>query len=779
MLHRGPTADYNGGPLHPRRKSIPFGKYELLERINIGGMAEILKARDSDQAGAPVIAVKRILPHLTEDQQFVTMFQDESRVLAQLHHDNIIETFEVGQVAHQPFIAIEYVFGQDARMLFHRSRRNEHTVPIPIACYIVAQVCAGLDYAHEQTDDGGALLGLVHRDVSLQNVLLSYDGAVKLTDFGIAMSAENVARTEAGIVKGKFGYMSPEQIRGEPLDRRSDVFATGICLYELLTSERLFSGDSDYAAVERVRNVDIEPPSRFNRQIPSALESIVMKALAKHPRDRYQSAGDMRQALLGFMQGAAYGCTAADLSSYLHDVFSEELKKQPTPDTLLSTVKDSHAEGTGLAAFDNLDPVSTVSSLHDPEPEPAPTPAPMSQAPHRGLAPSGGPSVPPLVPRRESIPPAHGMAPAAATAPTEPDIDWHPQELVPAEDALGAIEPLPDTMEPGDDDVTRQIEVSRTVPGGALSDSGVRDGNPSPFGAPSPVGAQSPAPGGVTPVAGAVTPVGGSIPPATGSQGPDTAPVAVSVAPATRTTMPSAPRAPYGAIVGIVAAIIAVIAGGLFLPRGAQPGVVHLTTKPADVRVTVNGEPVSTTRSPFVLADLEPDVDHQIEVAREGYTSWNTRLMLRSGQTLELPLVTLESAAQEEAVAAAGESAAEEPAASPAKRPSVRKARTKPRAAPKKKKKPSGGTASAKKPRKPKQAASTGGGGFGTLRLNSRPWSQVTVDGRRVGNTPQMNLRLSAGSHTIRLHNPDFGLKKTLKVKIRAGEVTTKIISLQ
>ena len=163
---------------------------------------------------------------------------------------------------------MEYVWGQDARMLFHRARRSEQPIPIRVACYIITQVCAALHHAHEAEDAHGKPLGLVHRDVSLQNVLLSYDGAVKLTDFGIAMSAENRARTEAGIVKGKFGYMSPEQIRGEPMDRRSDVFATGICLYELLTGERLFSGESDYAAVEKVRNVQVEPPSRLTARSP-------------------------------------------------------------------------------------------------------------------------------------------------------------------------------------------------------------------------------------------------------------------------------------------------------------------------------------------------------------------------------------------------------------------------------------------------------------------------------------------------------------------------------
>ena len=353
---KGCLAAYNLRPWH-LEGPIPFGKYELLERINIGGMAEILKARDQSAPGAPIVAVKRILPHLVDDRQFVAMFRDESRLLSQLEHENVIHTLEVGEVGETPFIALEYVFGQDARMVFHRGRRNEQPTAIPLACFIIAEVCAALHYAHECTDARGELLGLVHRDVSLQNILISYEGAVKLTDFGIAMSAENRARTEVGIVKGKFGYMSPEQIRGELMDRRSDVFATGICLYELLTGERLFSGDSDYAAVEKVRNVAVEPPSRKNRAIPSSLEVIVMKALAKHPRDRFPTAGDFRKALLDFMAESRAEGSQAELSAFMRTVFAEELAVQPTPERLRRDRERPArtAEPTGLAAFDNLD----------------------------------------------------------------------------------------------------------------------------------------------------------------------------------------------------------------------------------------------------------------------------------------------------------------------------------------------------------------------------------------------------------------------------------------
>ncbi|MDH5674687.1 MAG: protein kinase [Myxococcales bacterium] len=822
---------------------IPFGKYELLERINIGGMAEILKAQDTSRPGSGVLAVKRILPHLTEDRQFATMFTDESRVLAKLQHDNIIHTFEVGEVQHTPYIALEYIYGQDARMLFHRSRRSEQPVPIPVACYVIAQVCAGLHYAHDQRDDDGDLLGLVHRDVSLQNVLLSYDGEVKLTDFGIAMSAENVARTEAGVVKGKFGYMSPEQIKGEPLDRRSDIFATGICLYELLTGERLFSGDSDYAAVERVRNADVPPPSQLNRQIPSALEALVMKALAKSPRDRFQTAEDMRRALLDFMQESHNACSAVDLARYMREAFAEEIRKQPTAEALMSQATRAGDEGTGLAAFDNLDPVSTVTVVPDepidiadaveliapgrPPPQlqrglaSHPGAVPVSRAPTpRAVTPvqafgppvpatTAAPGVPRPVPRRDSVPPGFdpregtGSGPMMSGPPT-PQVPVDPHAVgnmmnsgVGMSDAYG----LPD---PGEDDVTRRIDVNQVI----NRDSAVRLGMPSAVGAPSPFG---------NPAASAVTP-SGPIAVAAPGTGPHTPPVGAMAPASAEASAPGAvaasvntetdPRRPapvmtapgptsYGLVVGVVVAIIAVIAAGLFLARGSQPGTVQLTTEPTDTSVLVDGKPLPMSSSPFVVSDLEPEVDHRIEVRREGYRSWASTLRVHAGQTLALPTVALTKEEAAPASVSVGAATAADPApsqvpaqpaiAAPEPEPAAEaepESEPEPAAAqpsPQKLTKSSSRKSSSRETRKGTAVSGStgGGGGFGVLRLNSRPWSQVTVDGRAVGNTPQMNLRLSAGAHTIRLHNPQFGLSKTLRLRVKGGQTITKIVDLQ
>lgn len=775
-------AAYNRGSTGTPETTIPFGKYELLERINIGGMAEILKARDTSRQDQGLIAVKRILPHLTDDRQFVTMFLDESRVLAKLQHENVIRTLEVGEVSGTPFIALEYVWGQDARMLFHRGRRNEQPTPIPLACYIINQVCSALHYAHERTDERGDLLGIVHRDVSLQNVLLSYDGAVKLTDFGIAMSAQNRARTEVGVVKGKFGYMSPEQIRGEPMDRRSDVFATGICLYELLTGERLFSGDSDYAAVEKVRSVSIEPPSRWNREIPSALEAIVMKALAKHPRDRFQTAAELRRALLAFTAESRNEGSAKELAAYMRMSFEEELRLAPTPEVLRRESKMRVGAPTGLAAFDDLDPVSALSSasaVHVASAERA-EPGQASQS-----LPEGGPSVPPVVPRRESIPPQAPRSdvfarsetpsePHLGLAATEPahmpesrasalgiGLDWDEDETRTQTERLDPIDgfdPAPGAA--GDDEVTRQIRVGETFSGVAVvGASGIRH----------------------APIAAGAAPPFQGLPRAEDTPQP-------AREPSQRTSLPTTsvypmPRTSYAIVVAVVFAIVAVIAGALWITREARPGEVHIATSPPDAKVRIDGELHDRSRGGAI--ELEPDVPHRIEVFKDGHRGWSTTLSLAPGQVLRLPLVHLVTDPASSASAEApAQGTASEPAAPVARAPDRRAAERAAersesrRTAARTQRRPAARRTPQSRAAQP-GADRSGDAATGVLRLNSRPWSEVSIDGKRVGNTPIMGHSLSAGSHTVRLENPQFGLKKTIEVRIEPGKTVTKVVDLQ
>jgi serine/threonine protein kinase len=291
-------------------------------------MAEVFKAKAFGVEGFErLLAVKRILPNIAEDEEFIAMFIDEAKISVQLQHANIAQIFDLGKVDDSFFIALEYVNGKDLRSIFDRSRQKGELMPLSQASYIVMQVCEGLDYAHNKRDGQGRELHLVHRDISPQNVLIGYEGEIKLIDFGIAKAAGKASKTQAGILKGKFGYMSPEQVRGLPIDRRSDIFAVGIVLYELLTNERLFVGESDFSTLEKVRNVEILPPSSYNRKVPHELERIALKALAKEPEDRYQNAIDLHDDLQAFLYSVGEIYSRKDLAGWMKKSFAVEIEE--------------------------------------------------------------------------------------------------------------------------------------------------------------------------------------------------------------------------------------------------------------------------------------------------------------------------------------------------------------------------------------------------------------------------------------------------------------------
>jgi len=318
------------------KKPTPFGKYFLLERINVGGMAEVFRAKAFGVEGFErLVAVKRILSNVAEDKEFIRMFIEEAKLSVQLNHANIAQIFDLGVVDGAYYIALEHVHGRDLRAIFDRCRQLGAAMPVSQACFIVMKLCEGLDYAHNKRDQSGRELSLVHRDVSPQNVLVSFEGEVKIIDFGIAKAAREGTlsqagekSTQAGILKGKFGYMSPEQVRGLPVDRRSDVFSCGIVLYELLTGERLFVGESDFSTLEKVRNVEILPPSTYNRKIPDELERIVLKALSKDVEDRYQNAIDLHDELQAFVYTAGEFYSRKDLAAWMKKTFGKEIDEE-------------------------------------------------------------------------------------------------------------------------------------------------------------------------------------------------------------------------------------------------------------------------------------------------------------------------------------------------------------------------------------------------------------------------------------------------------------------
>ncbi len=305
---------------------IQFGKYFLLERINMGGMAEVFRAKAYGVEGFErLVAVKRILPSISEDKEFIRMFIDEAKIAVQLSHANIAQVFDLGRVGGSYYIALEHVHGRDLRALYDRCRERNEPMPLAMACFLVMKACEGLDYAHQKRNQAGEPLGLVHRDVSPQNILVSFEGEVKIIDFGIAKAAGRCSKTQAGILKGKFAYMSPEQVRGLAIDRRSDIFSIGIVLYELLTGKRLFVGESDFSTLEKVRKAEIVAPSTYNSRIPKALERIVLKALARDRGERYQNAIDLHDDLQSFMYSAGEFYSRKDMAAWLKSHFANEI----------------------------------------------------------------------------------------------------------------------------------------------------------------------------------------------------------------------------------------------------------------------------------------------------------------------------------------------------------------------------------------------------------------------------------------------------------------------
>lgn len=424
------------------KKPIPFGKYYLLERINVGGMAEVFKAKSYGIEGfEKIVAVKRILPNIAEDEEFVQMFLDEAKIAVQLTHANIAQVYDLGRVGDSYYIAMEYINGKDLRAIFDRAKKLGEKIPIPMACYIIMKVCEGLDYAHNKKDATGKDLNLVHRDVSPQNILISYEGEVKIIDFGIAKVANKLSKTQAGILKGKFGYMSPEQVRGLPLDRRSDIFSVGIVLYELVSGERLFYGENEISILEKVKNVEIIPPTTYNPEIPEELENIILKALAKDLEERYQTAMELHDDLQSFLYTTGSFFGRKDLAAYMKKLFPEEAKlalsEEPKEDAKVASdskvdLQESkerlfRAPRRPTAPPPPPKPKVTPPSL-PPKPPSRPTPPPLKLEAKRTML-----GMPQVAPGAESIPSdlLEGKVVEPQKPTTEPStsIEWDDEEL--------------------------------------------------------------------------------------------------------------------------------------------------------------------------------------------------------------------------------------------------------------------------------------------------------------------------------------------------------------
>jgi serine/threonine-protein kinase len=329
-------------------------KYRVIRKIDSGGMAEVFQGvAEGIEGFKKKVAIKRVLPHLVENKKFLAMFLDEARLSLRMNHANVVHVFDIGQAGGTYFIVMEFVDGTNLKKLMQWMRENGTRMPLPMAIHIVMEVGRGLAYAHELTDADGKNLGIVHRDVSPPNILLSRQGEVKIVDFGLAKATSQLEHTDPGVVKGKFAYLAPEAAWGRDVDHRADIFACGIMLYELLVGRRLFLGETDVKTVELVRRAEVPPLDDVEVEKRPVLEAIVRKALAYEPTDRYQSCSEMAEDLANFLFSQRLKITGFDLRRFIEKYMVDEEKARAREEHRPSTI-DQLIQGE-LARFASLD----------------------------------------------------------------------------------------------------------------------------------------------------------------------------------------------------------------------------------------------------------------------------------------------------------------------------------------------------------------------------------------------------------------------------------------
>ncbi|MBA3502118.1 MAG: serine/threonine protein kinase [Myxococcota bacterium] len=356
-------------------------RYTITERLDHGGMAEVFRGvAESMEGFKKSVAIKRILPNLTKNQKFVSMFLDEARLSLFLQHANIVQVFDISRTPDNAyFLVMEFVDGCNLKSLIERQKAKSKRIEVAHTIYMMMECCKALTYAHSlEHPETNEPLGIVHRDISPPNILLSKNGEIKLVDFGLAKANSAVESTDPGVVKGKFSYLSPEAASGLEVDHRADVFAVGIILFELLTSRRLFYGDTDYQTVELVRQARVPSIAAINSDVESELEQVVRKALARDPEERYQTANDLGDALAQYLFSRRMKVTARDISILVKDTQVDMMRKRSAEpkesliDALIfdemkkmtSLVEDDGSPSNGAEGSTSLDPNAFVNTAN-------------------------------------------------------------------------------------------------------------------------------------------------------------------------------------------------------------------------------------------------------------------------------------------------------------------------------------------------------------------------------------------------------------------------------
>ncbi|MBN1655771.1 MAG: PEGA domain-containing protein [Deltaproteobacteria bacterium] len=878
-------------------ESIIFGNYQLHECINTGTKTALYRATRVDVEGVErLVAVKRLLTEWANDEKAVSELIEEGKISMQLTHGNIAQVLDSGEIEGTPFIATEFVNGKELRAIIDRVKGLGQRLPIPLACHTLIKLCEGLSYIHDKKSPSGSPLSLVHCNVSPRNILISYDGEVKIIDLGLAKSAGDKCVTQADSPAGSYPYVSPEQIQGLEIDRRSDLFNLGICLYELTTGEMFCSDEDDSSLLQKIRDAEYKPVTEINPLIPSELEAIVNKALAADREQRYQTASELHDALQAFMYANGYLYSRKEMSAYLRELFSEEIEQERLSAETTGLSKDQKPkEDTGLIAFEDIEPVSTVSALipaEEPEysdsqtdgsdsyaadagqnQEVTPVPFPYPEVTDPEATPAPSPFSPggypatllglPQAPKR-SLPPLEGGAPSpwnfasgsepapSSRLPSTPP--FNPFQS--ASERISSVTPPPSPLPP------RQVSRPPSAPSlGSVP--------PPPFKSPvsippslASLGMDFDSDDEATRVYDASLRYSAPLVPSfSGTAYPGESPFAPAASGQTRPMQPvregavgatglESNKRPMKLVLTSALILAALGIGGFLLLKRPAPGVLNVSTTPEDATVTVDGLPASEGVSPFVISNVEPNASHQIEVSKKGYQSWSTTVELKPNQTLNMPKVVLEAEKTETGfsldslpsqaevfldgkkleqktpvrlvdlspgtheirIEKGGEyipwvtriqvpenQVLELSRITLDRKPGIRKREPEIAGTSVKEKKArseestgvsqptlSAATSSPRRAirasRPPVVAAQTRSqpkaSGTGTLRVNTRPWSQVFVNSQLVGNTPQTNIQLPAGKHTVTFVSPTFGIRKDITVNIGAGKTVTRVITL-
>lgn len=740
-----------------------FGKYHLIRRIALGGMAEIFLAKAIGAEGfRRDVVIKRILPSYSEDEAFITMFIDEARVSARLHHQNIVQILDFDRIDDSYYIAMEYVDGRDLRKVLDRGiSTGKRLTPLRVA-HAVADIASGLRYAHLIRSDEGEPLNIVHRDVSPHNILMGFSGEVKLTDFGIAKAAARATKTRAGTVKGKCAYMSPEQARGKQLDGRSDLFALCTIAWEMLTYQKLFDGDGDFEILNNVVSQEVAPPSSLNPDVPPELDEIVLRGLERDLDRRWPDMGELERALRNFEFKNAKGMDEVQLGAYLQDLFAEEIAAEGTPTGVPAfkvagdgTPAKGHPAGSGSkpavrsdATPSGSDPGKKGATLVLDDDAPRPT-LPPREAP---AAPVAAPS--PAKPDAASED-GGGLVATVPVSELQNELEDYLREHPTAE---RAAEPTPHTV--------RQAATPAAVKPVAAPEPVVRAAASGPVAVPRPSGSRKGLWIGVAALALVAVAAGGYFGLVRGP-GPDAAspaatePVAtepVATEPAAPETAPAPAEAPPSPTPAAepVAAPVAEAASApqeaqeaapaeatapqaapvAEAPKAApsreaapeapaapapQAAMLRISVNPATATITIDGREVKGTSARRTVEGLEVGQTVDVLAKSDGYKDFARRVEIASAEQ-DLPIRLVASATT---------------SAVPAK-PATRE--------------------------------------VGYVTINAKPWADVYLRGRKVGTTPVRDLAVEAGKQTFVLKNQTGS--KRLTVKVEVGKTSVHVVDM-